>query len=93
MMCSLIIDVPTVLEYRIHRADFRATVGRLGRIPDGARIKLRCGPAAYFLDWEVQLLAEHLQAASILEIESEDSAFAVSIHALLLSIWTSGVAA
>jgi hypothetical protein len=92
MTCSLIIDVPVVSECGTHRADLRATVGRLGRIPDGARVKLRCSRATYFLDWEVQMLADHLRPAAILEIESENAAFAVSIHALLSSIWTSEVA-
>lgn len=92
MICSLIIDVPAISECGTHRADLRATVGRLGRIPDGARVKLRCGRATYFLDWEVQMLADHLRPASVLEIESEDASFAVAIHALLSSIWSSAVA-
>ena len=90
MSCTLTIDVPIVSDQGTHRGDLRAASGRIGQIPAGARVKLRCGRATYFLDYEAPMLAQHLRNASAVEIESEDSVFAVSLYRALSDIWSAG---
>ena len=93
MTCTLTIDVPIVSDLGTHRADLRSASSRIGRIPEGARVKLRCGRSTYFLEWELVMLARHLSTASALEIESEDSIFAVSLFEALADFWRSGTVA
>jgi hypothetical protein len=87
--CVVTVPVPV----KADRADLRRAARDCHVVPAGAVVRLRLGSALSFNELDAPLLAERLTRASRVEVEGDDVATALGLHASLLAAWSSGVSA